>query len=696
MSPNAEESQLPQVTLENARGLLAARQRIEVELREAKQALEEKSQELTELLALSRATLEATTDAILVTNDAGRVTDYNTNYALLWKIPDEVLATKDHQRYLESVSSSFPDPAAFLERVEWIDREDPPETVDRLELLDGRVIERFSRLQLVGSRRAGRVWSFRDVGERERDHALLAAIVASSNDPIVSKTVQGVITSWNAAAERLFGWTAEEAVGRSIMILIPPERHDEESVILERLRKGERIEHFETVRVTKEGRHINVSLTVSPVRDESGRVIGASKIVRDVSERTILLAREQAARERAEEASRLKDEFLATVSHELRAPLNAILGWAQILRSGTLDDEKVRHAITVVERNARTQAQVIEDLLDVSRIITGKLRLDLQPIMPSRVVASAIESVKPMAEAKGVSLGIELDSDAGPISGDASRLQQIVWNLLSNAIKFTPRGGRVSVKLYRADLNVELEVSDTGLGIEPEFLPHVFDRFRQADATTTRSVGGLGLGLAIVRHLVELHGGSVRAESPGRDLGATFTVRLPVRMRVTAEGSDEETAREGAVRVPRRGDAPNLSGARILVVDDDADTRVVLRETLAAYGAEVREASSAREALGIVQLWRPAVVVSDIGLPGEDGYELIRRIRDWERDAGVWTPAVALTAYARTKDRMRALVAGYQVHVAKPIEPMEFALVVAGLIHPPTPKTSTPEPPAVR
>src|SRR5438132_3979814 len=685
MKPDNEERKVRQVALENARTVRTDRRRVEAELVRAKQELEKKSAELEDQLASQRATLEATTDGILLADGSGAITGWNENLVSLWRVPTEILERGEHRLALEWMAEQTEQPGEFLARVEQIHATEPPESLDRLVLKDGRVIERFSRIRRVGERNVGRVWSYRDIGERERayqEHANLAAIVSSSNDAIVSKTLDGVITSWNATAERMFGYTAEEAIGKPISIIVPRDRRDEEKAILDRVRLGERTEHFETVRVTKDGHFVTVSITVSPVRDERGRIIGASKVARDVSERSGLLAREQAARGRAEDASRLKDEFLATVSHELRAPLNAILGWAQILRSGALDEDKVRHAITVVERNARMQAQVIEDLLDVSRIITGKLRLDIQPIQPARAVSSAIESVKPMAEAKGVILEADLDPEAGPISGDTSRLQQIVWNLLSNAIKFTPRGGRVQVRVQRVASQVELSVRDSGIGIEPEFLPHVFDRFRQADASTTRTVGGLGLGLAIVRHLAELHGGTVRAESAGKGRGSAFIIRFPLRQTrlPDPEGAGGPARTRDSLRAE---ELPRLVGVRILVVDDEPDTRELLRQVLEGCGAEVREASTTAQALREVQEWRPAVIVSDIGLPGEDGYELIRKVREWERGAGAWTPAIALTAYARTKDRMRALVAGYQVHVAKPIEPAEFALVVAGVLQQP-------------
>jgi len=395
-------------------------------------------------------------------------------------------------------------------------------------------------------------------------------------------------------------------------------------------------------------------------------------------EREHLLEREHEARAKAEEANRLKDEFLATVSHELRTPLNAMLGWATLLRSGNLAEKQNRLAIETIERNAKTQAQLIEDLLDVSRVITGKLRLDVRPVMVAPVVESAIGSVAPAAEAKGVRIQTVLDPNAGPVSGDHNRLQQIVWNLVSNAIKFTPRGGRVHVRVERINSHVEIVVSDTGQGIRAEFLPFVFDRFRQAEAGSTRQHGGLGLGLAIVRHLVELHGGSVRVDSSGDGQGATFTVRLPV-LAVHARPEQERVHPTAPMaRAAGVGVQPNLSGIRVLLVDDEPDTRALLRTVLEGCGAEVRDANSADDGMKEATDWSPSIVVSDIGMPGTDGYDFMRMFREWERKRGTWIPAVALTAYARAEDRVRALAAGYQVHVAKPIDPVEFTMVVAG------------------
>lgn len=392
-----------------------------------------------------------------------------------------------------------------------------------------------------------------------------------------------------------------------------------------------------------------------------------------------LLDREHSAREEAEAANRAKDEFLATVSHELRTPLNAILGWAHMLRNNKLDQTTQARALETVERNAKSQAQLIEDILDVSRIVTGKVRLDVRRVELVPVVEAALDSVRPAADAKDIRIEAILDPRAGPISADPDRLQQIVWNLASNAVKFTPKGGRLQIRLERVSSHIEIVVSDTGQGISAEFLPYVFDRFRQADATSTRRYGGLGLGLAIVRHLVEMHGGTVRAESPGEGKGATLTVTLPL-MVVHADPSDGERIHPASGGSTSLEPPPRLEGVSVLVVDDERDTREMLKIMIGQLGAEVKACASSSEAMTMLRDWRPDVIVSDIEMPDEDGYELIRRVRRLEATRGVsQVPAVALTAYARVEDRMRALAAGYQMHIAKPAEPAELAAVIASL-----------------
>jgi PAS domain S-box-containing protein len=796
-------------------------------------------------------------------------------------------------------------------------------------------------------------WSvvLRDITERKRAaaHAYLAAIVESSDDAIISKGLDGIVQSCNAAAERLFGYRASELIGRSIRTLIPQDLQAEEDEILARLRRGERIDHFETVRVAKDGRRLDISLTVSPVRDEQGRIIGASKTARDITERkraaaelaaqrewfrvtlgsigdaviasdpqghvsylnataerltgwrldeaqgralaevfrivnektrepvlnpavlvmrtgqivglanhTLLIARdgeeypiadsaapikdaagqligvvivfrdvseerraeealeeqrewlettlesigdaviatdvqgrvvfmnpvaehltgyaadeargrpckevfriineesrrtvespvtrvlaegvvvglanhtlliakdgterpiddsgapilnrdgrivgvvlvfrdvserrrgeaerqlaavererllesERAARAEAERASRVKDEFVAMVSHELRTPLNAILGWTQLMMRSRQDPMVIDRGLDVVIRNTRVQAQLISDLLDISRIVSGKLRLEIQMTDLGVIAEEAIETVYQEAVAKGVEIRRELAREAGLVAGDPARLQQVVWNLLTNAIKFTPAGGRVDVVLRHAGAGVELIVSDTGVGIRSEALPHVFERFHQIDRSITRRFGGLGLGLSIVKNLVEAHGGSVQAHSAGEGKGATFTIRLPAAVAPPA------IERETAPATARDTADLSLGGVRVLVVEDEPDTREFVRRLLAAHGATVVSAADATEALERFTAEQPHVLISDIGLPEVDGYELMRRVRERAAGDGSAIPAIALTAYARSEDRTRALRAGYQAHLAKPVEPNELIATVASL-----------------
>ncbi|MFN8388838.1 MAG: response regulator [Bdellovibrionota bacterium] len=392
-----------------------------------------------------------------------------------------------------------------------------------------------------------------------------------------------------------------------------------------------------------------------------------------------LLEAERAARAEAERAGHVKDEFLATLSHELRTPLNAILGYARLIRSSKISPEKRDEAAETIERNARLQAQLIEDLLDMNRIISGKLRLDVQQIDLPEIIEAALETVRPSADSRGIRIQKMIDPYAGPVRGDSARLQQVVWNLLSNAIKFTPKEGKIQVSLERVSSHLEVSVADTGMGIEPAFLPHVFDRFRQADASTTRKHGGLGLGLSIVKHLVELHGGTVRAKSPGAGQGATFTVVLPVAV----IHEEAVVPRRVHPKVPNKthGDCEvDLLGVRVLAIDDEPDSCRLVKEILEECHATVRTAQSADEAMKIFQQEIFDIIVSDIGMPDEDGYSLIKRLRAWEKKEGRRTPALALTAFARSDDRRQAALAGFQSHLAKPVEAAELVATVASLI----------------
>lgn len=505
----------------------------------------------------------------------------------------------------------------------------------------------------------------------------LSALIESADDAIVSKTLDGIITSWNEGARRIFGYTAEEVIGKPVTILIPEGHLDEEPAILRRLRAGQRIQHYETVRMRKDGQLIDISLTVSPIKGPDGRVVGASKIARDITEQRQAAAENERLYRQAEESSRLKEEFLATISHELRTPLSAILGWARMLRLGQLTPENTAKALDTIERNARAQAQLVDDLLDVSRIITGKLRMDVRPADPDSFIDAAVDAVRPAAEAKGVRIQKVTDTGTVSIPGDPVRLQQVVWNLLANAIKFTPRGGRVQIRSERVNSHLEIIVSDTGSGISSDFLPHVFDRFRQADQKTSRQHGGMGLGLAIVRHLVEMHGGTVRADSEGEGKGATFTVMLPITPVYQVDSTGGRVHPGARDLLPPDDSTDRLDGLRILVVDDEPDTRDLLKQGLEYCGATVEVAGCAAEAIDSLQRWTPDILISDIGMPGTDGYDFIRQVRNLPPQRGGKVAAIALTAYTRIEDRLHALRAGYDMHVPKPVELTELVAVAA-------------------
>jgi PAS domain S-box-containing protein len=656
-------------------------------------------------LALLRATLEATADGILATDSEGRITSWNTKFVAMWGMPPELIALRDVQKVRAFIAQQLKDSERYLARIAEIEAS-KQKSFDLLELPDERLIERYSDVILVEESVVGRVWNFRDVTQRHESDLIprrLAAIVESSDDAIIGKDLNGIITSWNQGAERIFGYSAEEMIGTSIMRLIPPERQGEEEEILSCLKRGERFEHFETVRIAKEGRQLHVSLSISPIKDANGRVVGVSKIARDITDRKLseealreaqkvakaanadrkrLLESERAARSEAERANHIKDEFLATLSHELRTPLNAMLGWAAALRAGHSSTEELEQGLETIERNARVQGQIIEDLLDMSRIISGKLRLDVQRLDLPAVLAEAIDTVRASASAKGVRLQAIVDPLNAPVTGDPNRLQQVFWNLLSNAIKFTPKGGRVQVLLERADSHVEVSIIDTGEGISPEFLPYIFNRFQQADASTTRRYGGLGLGLAIVKQLVELHGGSVRVKSSGIGKGATFIVSLPVTVLHPLQEPWERGHPQSKPRDLPSIPAISLDNVSVLVIDDELDARNLLKLLLESAGAVVYLAPSAEQGMEHLLTKSVDVLICDIGMPDVDGYSLMRRIRALDDGQKSEVAAVALTAYARLEDRTETMRAGFQNHLPKPIEPAELLAVVHSLANP--------------
>lgn len=743
-----EEDRLRSVAMQNAQSILLARQRAEENLIQAKKALELKTEELAHSLAMMRATLESTTDGILAVDADYKVTSFNQKFLEMWRIPREIIEPLQQRRLAEVICHQFKDPGQFLARLADIYASSPPESFDLLELADGRVFERFSKIQVVDERNVGRVWIYRDITERRRAEEALrdetrilellnetGAMLASKLDlRALVQAVTDAATQLSGAKFGAFFYNIINEQGEAFMLyalsgapreafekfgqpratpLFGPTFRGEGTIRCDDVLKDPRYGKMAPHGGMPKG-HLPVrSYLAVPVVSRSGNVLGglffahpetgvfterAERIIVGVAaqaavaidnarlyqaaqkateEREILLANERSARSEAERMSEMKDEFLATLSHELRTPLNAILGWSQMLQRTVRSQADLHKGLETIERNARVQAKLIEDLLDMSRITSGKVRLDTQTVEPVSLIESAVETVRPAADAKGIRLEVLLDPTAGPVSGDPHRLQQVIWNLLSNAIKFTPKEGKVQVLLERVKSHIEISVADTGVGIKPAFLAHVFERFRQADGSTTRRYGGLGLGLSIVKSLVELHGGTVLARSPGEGGGATFTVQLPL---MAARSNAHSETRHHATS-PNADSADfkafDLSGLKVLVVDDEADARELIKRVLTDCGAQVLTAGSAAEAIVLVERERPHVLLSDIGMPDADGFELLRRVRTLGLAKGGKIPAIALTAFARSEDRMRALHAGFLMHLTKPVEPSELVATVA-------------------
>jgi PAS domain S-box-containing protein len=548
---------------------------------------------------------------------------------------------------------------------------------------------------------AGAVLVFRDVTEQRRAEEALAeqrewleTTIESIGDAVIATDVQGRIAFMNPVAEHLTGWSLEGARGRACVEIfnIVNERTREvvDSPVQRVLAEGAVVglaNH--TVLIAKDGAEHPIDDSGAPIRSRSGRIVGVVLVFRDISarrraeadrqnvaaERERLLDSERAARAEAERASRVKDEFVAMVSHELRTPLNAILGWTHLMSQSREDRDILVRGLDVIVRNTRVQAQLISDLLDVSRIVSGKLRLTIEKVDMKPLVESAIETVQQQADAKRISIRPQIGA-TNAIAGDPGRIQQVIWNLLWNAVKFTPDGGKIDVALRQMDFDVELTVTDTGVGIRPEFLSHIFERFEQGNPSITRRFGGLGLGLAIARHLVDLHGGTIDAFSEGEGKGARFTVRLPTGAAVE-DSSDAAPATADANTLG--GEAEVLQGMRVLIVEDEKDTLEFVGRFLVSRGAEVVPATSAAEALALIPTAHVNVLISDIGLPDVDGYELLRQIRRMDASASGGIPAIALTAYARAEDRLFAFRAGYQAHVAKPVDPSELLATIIDL-----------------
>ena len=628
-------------------------------------------------------TLASIGDAVLTTDERGYITGMNEVAERLTGWPSSEALGKAVEDVLVLVPAESGD--AVSNPVRQVLRDGAVASLAGHTMLvarDGRRIpidDSAAPIRLGQHQATGVVLVFRDITDRRRienerqsqDRLAreLAAIVETSDDAIVSKDLESTIQSWNRGAERIFGYSAEEMIGRSIRTIIPEERWSEEDEVLRQLRQGNRVDHFETIRRRKDGSEVPVSLTISPIHSASGVVIGASKIARDITERrqaeaerAQALEREQQARADIERAGRLKDDFLAVLSHELRTPLNAVLGYTQLLMAGALPADGSAHALKAIQRNAQAQARLVESLLDLSRILAGKLELNPEELELWSVLTLAVDALQPEALKANVSLQLGNPIDVR-VMGDGPRLQQVFWNLLSNAIKFTPSGGLVTIDVTTTVGDVLVRVADNGRGISPALLPFVFDRFRQGEGEGAGAQAGLGLGLALVREMVHAHKGTVTAESAGEGLGAVFTVCLPVLQNQQVGVPDA-----GRSTRQREADLKELS-PDILIVDDEPDARDMLALILEARGARVRRAGSAAEAFSAMLERRPDVLLADLGMSGEDGYSLIRRWRTHEKEGQLpRVAAIAVTAYATLRDREQALTAGYDGHIAKPVD----------------------------
>jgi len=655
---NDTEELLRSSALRTASSILQVRQRAEQELIQAKQALELKTKELAHSLSMMRATLESTSDGILVTDGCGKITGFNEKYVEMWRMPREIVEARDEGRLREIAGQQINDPEKFIARIREIEASGLPESHDVLEFRDGRVFERYSKLQTIESQNVGRVWSFRDVTARNQAEIVsqrLAAIVDSSDDAIVGKDLNSIITSWNAGAERIFGYSASEMIGTSIMRLIPPDQQAEEEQILSQIRRGQRVDPIETVRVGKDGRLLDVSITVSPIKDSGGNVIGASKVGRDITERKRAEERLRVAKIAAR-ANQAKDDFLAVLSHELRTPLTPALAAASYLAEHEELPPHLREEVTAIRRNVQFEARLIDDLLDLTRITRGKLELHPETVDAHRLLHNALTIVHEDIARKELEVTTDLGAQEHHISADPIRIQQVFWNLLNNAVKFTPQGGRITIRTSNDAGRFVLEIIDTGIGIEPEHQARIFHAFEQGEVSIIRQFGGLGLGLTISQTLLRLHGGTISVQSDGKNRGASFKVTLDVLPEPVV-----------APTKAAKGDFSIARSLRLLVVDDHADTRRILSRLLGKCGHEVSTADSGQSALKLMETERFDALISDIGLPDSSGYELVREAKRRQPVQGI-----ALSGFGMEEDVRRSLEAGFDYHLTKPVEFQEL------------------------
>ena len=694
---------------------------------------EVEGRDITQAHPILKAAIEAAPEGILVIDD-DRVFVGNEAFLRMWDLSPEAIEGQKYDHVLMLVAQKLIDPEAFSVRAKESYQTPSDDTKDLLHLIDGRIIECCMRAPASATSNAGGTWYFRDITEQRRteeelrDETYISRILYETGKILASELdLEKLLQTMTDAATKISGaefgsyfYNARNEQGDVYMLYTLSGASREAFANFGQPRptqvfgptfRGEKVIRSDDIlkdpRYGKMAPHYGMPPGHLPVRsylavpvisrsgevfgglffghpkpgrftEHSERIIGAIAVQAAIAiDNARLFEGERAARDTAEQLGEIKDNFLANLSHELRTPLSAILGWTQVLQYSAKSPADLQNGLETIERNCRAQVQLVDDLLDTSRISSGKVRLDIQQLSPISIIEAALETVRPAVEGKGIRLIKLLDSMAGPISGDPARLQQVMWNLLSNAIKFTPKGGRIQITLERINSHIEISVVDSGIGIKPDLLPHIFDRFQQGDSSTTKNFAGLGLGLSIVKQFIELHGGTVKASSQGEGKGAVFTLHLPL----TALKPQEDRAHPQAFG----GKSPDfksvdLSGLAILVVDDESDARYLIKRVLADCSAEVKTAASGDEALSILGSAKPDILISDIGMPEMDGYELLKQIRALDNDWVKKIPAIALTAFARSEDRTKALRAGFLAHIAKPVEPSELVATVAVLV----------------
>jgi PAS domain S-box-containing protein len=661
-----EEKLLRSVALRNANSILRARQRAERELLQAKEALERKTEELAHSLSMMRATLESTTDGILVTNAQGEVTGFNQKFVDMWRLPQELMDTGRHRQILEVTAQRFKEPEKFRARIEEIYGASPPESFDLLELADGRVIERFTRIQFVEERNVGRVWSFRDITARKRAEEELRqqrewfqVTLSSIGDAVITTDTRGNVTFLNPVAEMMTGWKTSESSGQpldKIFKLIneetrEPARNPVEKVLREGIVVG-LANH--TALIDKDGGERSVEDSAAPIRDGAGKVSGAVMVFRDVTER-------RRAEKVLREADRKKDEFLAMLAHELRNPLVPIRNGLRVLKLAGNDPAMAEDARSMMDQALNQMVRLVDDLLDVSRITTGKLQLRKERVDLAALVQRAVEATQPLIDEHGHKLTVTLPSAPVFLDADPTRLAQVFSNLLNNAAKYSEEGGDITLSAEAAGDQVRVSVTDKGIGIAADCLPRIFDMFAQVDTAFDHSQGGLGIGLSLVKGLVEMHGGAVQAHSDGPGTGSQFVVHLPVASAQPSQvgnsaGDDGETC--------------GVSKCRILVVDDNRLSSQSTAMLLRMMGHDLAIAHDGIQGMECARAFRPDVILLDIGLPQLNGYETARRIREQPWGKGIFL--IAVTGFGQEEDRRRSLEAGFDYHMVKPVNFVEL------------------------